>query len=243
MTMETYKLCLKAVMAIVNMLCFVECTRVTYSEGDGVSESIIEQYVEVVRISPTFYPGNLGCISITVRPEQVGFPLSEGYDGFGYNDNTDVYTRLQREYDDCHFNKVRGVESGLKVAINNFVSIDITSDADFNGIPAGESLASKVRIVAKSPCRWLKHHVTFDWLNSAPQDFLSIDKNALYYFEELYPINMLVSEIRPSDLELLELKNVSFLFQENPEIKKHNFTVTFKEEYKEISAHVSAEFK
>ena len=107
------------------------CVRVDDHPG-VVSEHIVSQFINVSSIELKYneYEENNGLFYFENKGE--------------YADN-ETRERLWKEYDDYHYNKIR-VEP-LLVSMNDFIKIDVTSDRDFNNIPAGASLATKVRLI------------------------------------------------------------------------------------------------
>jgi len=114
----------------------------------------------------------------------------------------------------------------------------VTSDRDFNNIPAGASLATKVRYIAYSPYKWLTSGCsqTYSW-DQMPSDYTKFG-NRHFQIPELFPVNGLLSEITPEDLKLLIVSHICFYFIETPAIKEHKITVTFYEKEKSISSSI-----
>lgn len=136
---------------------------------------------------------------------------------------------LQKVYDDYHFNQAQR-PGGHFAYVNEFQKIEITSDTDFNEVPAGESLAGKVAIMAFSPYIWLKSGsvLTYDW-----SDYNTADGNPPIYDEcfycipQIHLVNKTLDTLTPDDLKLLLDDKISFHFIEIPAIKNHNFTIRF----------------
>ena len=107
--------------------------------------------------------------------------------------------------------------------MNDFIKIDVTSDRDFNNIPAGASLATKVRLIAVSPKKWLMSGGarTYSW-DQMPSDYTKFG-NRHFQIPEVFPI--------------------CFYFIETPAIKEHKITVTFYEKEKSISSSVKYVFQ
>jgi len=203
------------------------CVRVDDHPG-VVSEHIVSQFINVSSIELKYneYEENNGLFYFENKGE--------------YADN-ETRERLWKEYDDYHYNKIR-VEP-LHVSMNDFIKIDVTSDRDFNNIPAGASLASKVRYIAYSPYKWLTSGCsqTYSW-DQMPSDYTKFG-NRHFQIPELFPVNGLLSEITPEDLKLLIVSHICFYFIETPAIKEHNVTVTFYDKEKSISSSVKYVFQ
>ena len=204
------------------------CSCAKVDDHPGVREHIVSQFINVSSIELRYneYEENNGLFSI-------------GSNG-NYADK-ETRERLWKEYDDYHYNKVQ-VEP-LHVSMNDFIKIDVTSDRDFNNIPAGASLATKVRLIAVSPKKWLMSGGarTYSW-DQMPSDYTKFG-NRHFQIPELFPVNGLLSEITPEDLKLLIVSHICFYFIETPAIKEHKITVTFYEKEKSISSSVQYVFQ
>ncbi len=151
---------------------------------------------------------------------------------------------LQRVYDDCHFNQVQP-PGGYVAYVNEFRRIEITSDADFNDVPAGQSLAGKVAIMAFSPYIWLKSGsvLTYDW-----SDYNTAVGNPPIYDEyfycrpQIHLVYKTLDTLAPDDLKLLLDDKISFHFIERPAIKNHNFTIRFIDNRQSYEGTVSVTF-
>ena len=213
---------------IFSILGTILCSCVRVDDHPGVSEHIVSQFLNVSSIELRYneYEENNGLFYI-------------GSNG-DYADN-ETRERLWKEYDDYHYNKIR-VEP-LLVSMNDFIKIDVTSDRDFNNIPAGASLATKVRLIAVSPKKWLMSGGarTYSW-DQMPSDYTKFG-NRHFQIPEVFPVNGLLSEITPEDLKLLIVHNICFYFIETPAIKEHKITVTFYEKEKSISSSVKYIFQ
>jgi len=149
-------------------------------------------------------------------------------------------------YDDTHWNNYRSPGDYATYA-NAFTGIDVVSDSEYNDIPAGGSLGSKVRIVSLSPYKWLlsRSTLTYDW-SDIPEDYCTVDSrgckyNALYPWE--FPVNKYLADVTENDLVLLKAEELYLLFTETPSIKEQTITVTFREGDVSHSASVSVVFK
>ncbi len=150
------------------------CSCAKVDDHPGVREHIVSQFINVSSIELRYneYEENNGLFSI-------------GSNG-NYADK-ETRERLWKEYDDYHYNKVQ-VEP-LHVSMNDFIKIDVTSDRDFNNIPAGASLATKVRYIAYSPYKWLTSGCsqTYSW-DQMPSDYTKFG-NRHFQIPELFPVN------------------------------------------------------
>lgn len=137
---------------------------------------------------------------------------------------------LTLKYDDTHYNKKR-LPGTYWAYATEFTSITVTSDTEFNGIPPGENIGGKIRLVAVSPYRWLKSTSTlyYDW-SVIPQDYKTITESlgvfSLFEFcPENHPVNKLLTSLTPEDLLLINPQCLYLLFTEDPQIKTHNLTI------------------
>ncbi len=158
---------------------------------------------------------------------------------------------LTKKYHDYHWQRNVALFQEYTTYSNEFTGITVISNADFNGIPAGQPLDSKVRIVALSPYRWLKSEslLTYDW-SEAPSDYdVQNDHGWLYsrYYwhlpPEVFPVNKTLTDLVPEDLLLLFEQSLYLLFTETPEIKEHNLRITFKNPRKDVVAEGVVRFK
>lgn len=213
---------------IFSILGTILCSCVRVDDHPGVREHIVSQFLNVSSIELRYneYEENNGLFYFENKGE--------------YADN-ETRERLWKEYDDYHYNKVQ-VEP-LLVSMNDFIKIDVTSDRDFNNIPAGASLATKVRLIAVSPKKWLMSGGarTYSW-DQMPSDYTKVG-NRHFQIPEVFPVNGLLSEITPEDLKLLIVSHICFYFIETPAIKEHKITVTFYEKEKSISSSVQYIFQ
>lgn len=126
--------------------------------------------------------------------------------------------------------------------LESITEIDISSNIDFDSShPAGSKLNDLVRFISVSPYKFIQsgYKNTFDWNNNCPASFKkelgmmnfiqTKDDNSKSH----YPIDQLLSDLKPSDMTLLGFGDGHFigylLFESSPEINKtHNFTITVK---------------
>ena len=145
--------------------------------------------------------------------------------------------RLRKQYGDSIWRP-----SGYRVQdlvigcyCNEFTSISITSDKQFNDFPAGADLSPAVTLMAISPYKWLnsngEEEYDWSWLDKIPEE--SRGNVPLIGVAVGYPwchfISKPLTEIRPEDLVLMELENIRLVFTETPQIKEHTLTVTLWE--------------
>jgi len=136
---------------------------------------------------------------------------------------------LTEKYDDTFFNKplMKGTYGAYA---NEFTGITVTSDTDFNDIRPGDNIGAKIRIVSVSPYKWLmsKGALTYDW-TSVPADYkllLTAGAAAQFLRQENHPVNMVLTALTSEDLLLLNDSCVYLIFDETPDIKTHNMTVS-----------------
>jgi hypothetical protein len=153
---------------------------------------------------------------------------------------------IRTKYDDTHYN---GWTLNPRIAYaNEFTGVTVTSDQEFNGIPAGENIGSLIKIISISPYKWLlsKGTFTFDWSNP-PVEYDGLDGFLItpvrYTAKQYHPVVKVLTELNKEDLLLLDGSNDIILrFTETPEIKHHNLTVTFYDTKGSFSATVDATF-
>lgn len=134
--------------------------------------------------------------------------------------------------------------------------ISVVSDTDFDAAhPAGTHLNDIVRLLSASPLEFLMSNYTktYDWNTEYGTDFTEQIGNILLYSERKechFPIDMLLSEIKAGDLELMGFGGdeafIGYLkFEQMPEtIKEHLLTVTVKTKAgKEYSAQIVKVFE
>lgn len=150
---------------------------------------------------------------------------------------------MRQRYDDTHFNSYIHQPGRYAVFANDFTSVDLVSDADFNDIEAGQSLGGVVRLHALSPYRWLSSgsKVTFDWEHFFDDSFWP-DRGVLP-IGQLYPVNAFLKDLTPDDLKLLLLNYTLLYFCELPAIKTHTLTLTFYEKDTTISSSTRVVFQ
>ena len=161
--------------------------------------------------------------------------------------DTEQRSEFQKQLNDYSF---LGKYFKRECYVNTFTGVDIISDTEFNGIAAGESIASKVMLFALSPYKWLssKQSFYYDW-NNCPIDVNMIlgDEREYEYSTELipqiHPVFKYISDIDASDLRYLNADYVFLYFPEVPEQKEHTFTLVFKEGEKEYKGSYNMTFK
>ena len=154
---------------------------------------------------------------------------------------------FQRQLNDYNYS---GKYFKRECYVNSFTGVDIYSDTEFNGIAPGKSIASKVKLFALSPYKWLtsKQTVSYDW-NNSPIDVNNIlgNERKYEYLTELIPQNhpvfKFISDIDASDLRYLNADFVFLYFPETPDNKEHTFTLVFKEGEKEYKGSYFMTFK
>lgn len=141
-------------------------------------------------------------------------------------------SQIYKQIGDTSYNRHK--HGGDRAVVNNFISIEITSSAQFGQIPAGESLASKVVFYGSTIKPYLDSGYTTlgNWSvwGDYPEDgwFGSND-----CYKEWTPIVKNVSEVTRDDLQLLGYRAPTneLHFTEVPEVKEHTFTVTITDEW------------
>lgn len=157
---------------------------------------------------------------------------------------------MTKKYDDTHYNK-RLLPGTFEAFTNGFAAITVTSDRDFNEIPAGEDLGEIIRIVAVSPLKWLESHgtATYDWSRLSPDYDLLFGKmtaynlSSTYLKEENHPVNKPLTALTSEDLTLLNTHCIFLLFTETPKEKVHRLTVSFQDGERILSTTNQVVFK
>ena len=110
---------------------------------------------------------------------------------------------------------------------NDFIGISAVSDTDFNDIPAGQPIDSKIRICATSPYKFIASGYK-DEAAEWPQEMVDNHKYIWY-------------EMGKEDLILLD-RTIYLKFSEIPEIKSHNITVSFLMENGKVERTIPVQF-
>lgn len=146
----------------------------------------------------------------------------------------------------------RDSDPGGYILCNRFSGVSVTSSADFNGIPAGESLSSKIMFFSWSV--WPSIQARKDLKErGGDKDFYS----KYFYFDPIpdchsySPVNKVLEDLDEGDLFYLGADNdrirkdvcpALFMFTEIPEVKQHVFTVTYFEGDQSWSVDIPADF-
>lgn len=143
------------------------------------------------------------------------------------------------------------VDPGGYILCNRFSGLSITSSADFNDVPAGSSLSSKIMLFSWSV--WPSIQAGKDLKErGGDKDLYS----RYFYFNPIpdchsySPVNKLLDNLNEGDLFYLGADNdwkdvcpALFMFTEIPEITQHVFTVTYFEGEQSWSVEIPADFK
>lgn len=128
--------------------------------------------------------------------------------------------------------------------------IDITSNAAFNGLAAGESLRSKFSFLSASAWPAIQKGKTEQLSDSEMKatEYFRIFNS--YLFDDTYaPVQGLLTELGRENLSLLECAGANgyrqavLVAREIPEIKTHIFTIKFTEGKKTWSVDIPAAFE
>lgn len=156
------------------------------------------------------------------------------------------FVALAEHFGDNNYNKGMMPFTTESLA-NEFTAIDITSNRDFNGISAGESLASEVRLCAASPLKFIEsgYTETFDWDADKPAEFNAEDwESGIFgnHREGYHPVNKLLSEVTRRDLTLLRHEFVFLQFTDPPVGQLHRLTISMRDGEALFSTSVEVEF-
>ncbi len=180
----------------------------------------------------------LKVITYDERPNVVtiGYEAKEYNKGGKYGSQ---YMQLAKRYND--FGYGGAVYPGMYRAVGNEFTggIDVVSDKEFNGIPAGESLGGVVKLLTASAKRYIDSKYTegYNWGEDTPEDFVFNGENLAAYFHEIgfSPIYGTLDSLDPAKLVLLHWEFIYLVFTETPAIKEHNLTITFRTAAKDFS--------
>ena len=135
-----------------------------------------------------------------------------------------------------HYNS----EGPTDALAHKFDRIDIISNTNFNGIPAGESLASKFDFYSSSA--WPAIQAGRSENVGGGTDFAK--QFGFYPFCSMYtPLHKSLDKVIPEDLYLLDAHLAVFVAKEVPEIKEHIFTISYYEGDKVWSVDIPAVFE
>lgn len=137
---------------------------------------------------------------------------------------------------------------GGYILCNRFTGISITSSEDFNEIPAGESLASKIMMFTWSV--WPSINAGRDLNERGGEKDLYTKYfyfNPIPDFGSYSPVTKMLDSIEEDDLYYNGADNneccpALFMFTELPDIKQHVFTVTYYEGEQKWSINIEADF-
>lgn len=218
------------------LLCMVSCGDKTNTGGpDGDISYLSESFVQVYIFAEEMTLGESyrGFIRVILRGEEIMQHRT------GHKKR---YAELSNKYGDTYYNNKIGLPNQHQVIADDFISIDIRSDRDFDEAhKAGESLADIVTILATSPAKYIESGYTdvYDWMFQ-PIDYKIAGGSFRTY--GYWPVNKRLDRLTPEDL-LLMSPNVSLKFEAFPLWEKtHTITVTFKSSEKELSGETTVTF-
>lgn len=109
-------------------------------------------------------------------------------------------------------------------------SIDIVSDQEFNGRPAGTSLADVVMVVGATAAPYVESHYTtsFDWAHDVPSYYALLGERGRTVPQGVEPFVKPLAEFTSADLRLLLVAPFCLVFTEEPVVRKHTFSVTIR---------------
>jgi hypothetical protein len=203
--------------------------------GMYVSDHYIQLYYDMEEISASVRDNFPGIIFIGYEAEEYSkggktepqyMALAERYNDFGYD---------------------QAVYPGMYRAVSNeFTGIDVVSDKDFNGIPAGQSLGSVVKLLSASAKRYIdsKYSEWFNWGDNLPDDYIVNGVKLLTEDFEygFFPVYGTLDSLDPAELVLLYYSCICLTFTETPAIKEHNLTITFSDAEKDFPCKLAYTF-
>lgn len=217
-------------------LCITSCRDKIYTEGPvGCEGSIYESFVQIYIYADEMELGEeyRGFLYVSLEGEEIEQ---------NYLPNDKGYGELSAKYGDTGYNQKIVLPNEHEVLADDFTSIDIRSDRDFDaGHKAGESLADIVTLLATSPAKFIESGYTdaYDWMFK-PMDYTITSHRFMTY--GYWPVTERLDRLTPEDLLLIS-PSLSLKFESFPLWEKtHNITVTFKSAEKELSAETEVTF-
>jgi hypothetical protein len=165
-----------------------------------------------------------------------------GFYGKKIDGGDNEFEELSEKFGDTYFNRKLVPFSNRAIA-DEFTSIDITSDRDFDSEhPAGTSLGNLVKFYGISFWKYIENGYKF-----APYDTPNVPDELNNHTHNLqrgeYLVFKKLSDLEPQDMKLLSLFSTKLYFQTRPsEAGTHNFTVTAKTAEKTFSGTLKVEF-
>jgi hypothetical protein len=205
----------------------------TVIEGDG-AKSYVTHFIKATSIAGD-YRSDWQAIRIIAKGNVVSNPKSA------------EFIELINHFGDNAYNTRRAPYPYLAIA-NEFDAIEVISNKDFSeGLPAGVSLASVLKLYATSPAKYIKSKYTepFEWTaENLPEEFKERFGDGYGDFEGYYPVLKTVSELTAEDMLLINPDLFFLRFTEIPSInKEHTFTITLKYGGKSLSTDVDVVFE
>ena len=168
-------------------------------------------------------------LSLSCRPVGGTQAIAILFEGYFVSENTEI--DLRKKYDDFHYNQID--LPGTRVVLNNdFLSVHVTCDKDFCGIPSGAPIDSKITFVTVSPYKWLISGgtSTFNWQDQSNITgyfkLLPISSRWAKY-KQLHPLEIKLSEMEKEDFNLWYRDYIYMNFDETPESGEYRMTTHF----------------
>lgn len=201
-------------------LTVVSCDDIIVDSKPVYTNHFIHTYVDVDNVIVSPHESNPFAINIQLR----GTYYDQPYWGI-----SEKFNELSERYGDIYWDGyLPACQPDPPIVCNDFVRIDVISNAEFNGRPVYSSLSDVVKLLTSSPKKYIDSHCEekFSWENDTPEDYLAIGEH--YSDGCYYPVYGMLSSLGAEDLILLETGLV-LVFTEVPEIKRHIFTVVFRD--------------
>lgn len=180
------------------------------------------------------YLGDNSEVSVYVKDGESFRFLQCRFSGDYILSNSEEYVEIGELYGDTSFR--RRTTPGPRGFSPEWLAVDVVSDQEFNGRPAGTSLADVTMFVGRSAAEYVAagypeyeefhpvvNEVAAEWWAALP-----LDDVCSSFGWETTPVAIPLSEFGQDDWCLLTDDPFCIVFTEEPAVRKHTFTVTFR---------------
>lgn len=195
------------------------------------------------------YWGDISNVWVEVKDGASSRFLNCSFRGDYIVTDSEEYVEIGELYGDVGFR--RQATPGPRGFSPEWLAVDVVSDQEFNGRPAGTSLADVTMFVGCSAAEYVaagypyyeKFHPVVDEVAAEWWAALSLDDVRSGYHWETTPVAIPLSEFGQDDWRLLTDDPFCIVFTEEPAVRKHTFTVTFRfTDGKSVSGSVELDF-
>ena len=195
------------------------------------------------------YWGDISNVWVEVKDGASSRFLNCSFRGDYIVTDSEEYVEIGELYGDVGFR--RQATPGPRGFSPEWLAVDVVSDQEFNGRPAGTSLADVTMFVGCSAAEYVaagypyyeKFHPVVDEVAAEWWAALSLDDVRSGYHWETTPVAIPLSEFGQDDWRLLTDDPFCIVFREEPAVRKHTFTVTFRfTDGKSVSGSVELDF-